>query len=168
MAHTCSLPLIPWVRVRLGVPSCPGHPVIETARQGGHGCGVALLGGGYRGLPQAKEGGVGTCPKSTVTSPGVVRGRGVGISLHRSQEPSKPWEVSASTVACPAVGCPQARMVLIRDALMTLSPLMVAHVMWSSLGLASPGLGLRRWRWQKKALSLSPPAAQTEMRCWSI
>lgn len=26
-----SLPLTPWVQVRLGVPSCPGHPVMETA-----------------------------------------------------------------------------------------------------------------------------------------
>lgn len=48
----CSLPLIPWVQVRLGVPSCPGHPVVETAIQGGYGCEMVLWGAGAEGLPE--------------------------------------------------------------------------------------------------------------------
>lgn len=95
------------------------------------------------------------------------RGRGAGMSLHRSQEPNKPQEALAPTMASQVAGYPQARMVLLRDARMTLSPLMPANVTWSSLGPASPVLGLWRWR-RQKALSLSPSAAQTQMRCWNI
>lgn len=52
--QTCSLPSTPWVRARLGVPSCPGHPVMETAIQGGHGSGVALWGEGAEGTPETR------------------------------------------------------------------------------------------------------------------
>lgn len=48
--QTGSLPLIPWVQVRLGVPSCPGHPVAETAIQRGYGCEMVLWGAGAEGL----------------------------------------------------------------------------------------------------------------------
>ena len=50
-------------------------------------------------------------------------------------------------MACHTEGFPRARVILSKDELMTLSPVMLAHVMWSSLGTASPGLGLLRWRW---------------------
>lgn len=53
--QTFSLPLTPWVQALLGVPSCPGHPVMETI-QGGHSCGVALWGADAGGLLEAKQG----------------------------------------------------------------------------------------------------------------
>lgn len=57
--QTDSLPLTPWVRALLGVPSCPGHPVMETTIQRIHSYGVALWGqvqreDGTDGLPEAK------------------------------------------------------------------------------------------------------------------
>ena len=42
--QTGSLPSTPWVQVLLGVPSCPGHPVMETTIQGSHSYGVSLGG----------------------------------------------------------------------------------------------------------------------------
>lgn len=51
-----SLPSPPWGQACLGGPSCPGHPVMETAIQRGHSCRVVLWGADAEGLPEAKEG----------------------------------------------------------------------------------------------------------------
>lgn len=77
---------------------------------------------------------------------GGGRGRGARISLGRSQELSKPRRAQHPLWHAP-VGFPRAWAVLIEDALMTLSPVMLARITWSSLGLASPGRALQRWRW---------------------
>lgn len=96
--QTCSLPSTPWVRARLGVPPCPGHPVMETAIQGGHGGRCAgSVGGRCRGLPEAKEGqglgqGLQSPSRLTATSPRAVTGEGwrSGIPPSTRQDP---WQV---------------------------------------------------------------------------
>lgn len=146
-AHTGSLPSSPWVLVRLGVPSCPGHPVMETARQGGHGCGVALWEAGAEVFKRPKRERQGLVQSLQSHHPGWWPGKGCWDFTRQKPGTQQAPEGSASAVACHPAGFPRAWAVLIEDVLMTLSSVMLAHVTWSSLGLASPGRALQRWRW---------------------